>query len=80
MIDFAALKAGPCRVTFIKKDGTQRTMLCTQNQDDIERVGTSGGGSSSPNVVTVIDLEKDAWRCFKPESVIHFEAVEEAVS
>ena len=75
MIDFAALKAGPCRVTFIKKDGTQRTMICTQNQDDIERVGTGGDGSS-PSVVTVIDLEKDAWRCFKPETVIAFEVLQ----
>ena len=76
MIDYAALKSGPCRVTFIKKDGTQRTMVCTQAQDDIERVGTSGTGSSSPNVVTVIDLEKDAWRCFRPSSVIAFEALQ----
>lgn len=77
MIDYAALKAGPCRVTFIKKDGTQRTMLCTQAQDDIERVGTRGtGNGSSPNVVTVIDLDKDEWRCFKPSSVIAFEVLQ----
>lgn len=73
MIDLAALKRGPVRVTFVKKDNSIRVMTCTQKQEDVERVGTVGGPPSSPNVVTVIDLDKDQWRCFRPATVISFE-------
>lgn len=76
MVDFAALRKGPCRVTFIKANGETRVMTCTRKQDDIERVGTAGTGrGSSPNVVTVIDLDKDEWRCFRPDRVVSFEVL-----
>lgn len=67
------LAEGPCKVVFIKRDGSQRTMICSREESAIEEAGGSGTNGSSPKVVTVVDLAINEWRCFKPESVISFE-------
>lgn len=67
------LAAGPCKVVFIKADGTQRTMICSREESAIEEAGGAGQGNSSPKVMTVVDLAINEWRCFKPETVISFE-------
>ena len=48
-------------VTFTKKDGSARKMRCTLQADVIPQVyGTSVRGPE--HLVTVFDLDKDAWR------------------
>ncbi len=74
------LAEGPCRVTFRKKDGTIRVMNCSREDEAIEAAGGAGTGGSSPNVMTVVDLDKNAWRCFKPETVLRFESLAPAAS
>jgi len=69
------LAAGPCRVTFRKKDGTIRVMNCSREDEAIEAAGGAGTNGSSPSVITVVDLDKNAWRCFKPETVLSFESL-----
>lgn len=73
------LAAGPCKVVFIKADGTQRTMICSREQSAVEEAGEPGSNGSNPNVVTVVDLAINEWRCFKPERVISFEQQEALV-
>ena len=69
------LAAGPCKVVFRKKDGSIRTMICSREDEAIDAAGGAGTNGSSPNVITVVDLDKNAWRCFKPETVLSFESL-----
>jgi len=74
------LAEGPCRVVFRKKDGTIRTMICSREDDAIDAAGGAGTNGSPGSVMTVVDLEKNAWRCFKPETVLRFESLAPAAS
>jgi hypothetical protein len=62
-------------VTFTKRDGSRRKMLCTQRTDLIGT--TTYSLSQGPEgIVCVWDLEKDAWRSFKQDSVIEYRKAE----
>jgi hypothetical protein len=70
-----ALRNGICTVVFQKKDGSERTMHCTLQQDIIENNNLSpvGGGSVVPDTqVRCIDTDIMQWRSFNVESVITF--------
>ena len=59
-------------VKFTKRDGTLRTMLCTTNPELIG-VNTYSKNSQGNEVAqSVWDLEKDAWRSFRWDSVISY--------
>ena len=69
------LHNGICTVVFQKKDGSERLMKCTLQQDIIESNGLTpvGGGSVVPEQqVRCIDIEKMAWRSFNIDSVVSF--------
>ena len=69
------LQNGVCTVVFLKKDGSERLMKCTLQQDIIESNGLTpvGGGSVvSDQQVRCIDIEKMAWRSFNIDSVVSF--------
>ena len=69
-----ALKERVVTVVFTKRDGSQRTMKCTQRQHEVETVGTVGGGRPTPvDNLAVIDVEIMQWRSFKLDSVISWE-------
>jgi len=61
-------------VTFTKKDGTKRDMRCTlindylPNQMDIKEAESK----SNPDVLAVWDLDKNAWRSFRLDSIISY--------
>ena len=63
-------------VTFIKKDGTQRSMRCTLQpellpaQTDLEEAVQKK--TPNPDVLAVWDLEKEGWRSFRYDSIIGF--------
>lgn len=68
------LRGRNMRVTFTKKDGSNRVMVCTTASDLIpeEKLpkGDDGNGPKRPeNIVTVFDLEKEDWRSFDFNSV-----------
>lgn len=49
-------------VTFIKKDGSARSMICKLVAPDAPKFG-------EPPVIPVWDVVKDAWRSFDPSRV-----------
>lgn len=54
-------------VTFTKKDGSRREMICTTISDYLPE--TSHSSMPADNLVTVWDLEQAAWRSFKFDSI-----------
>ena len=69
------LHAGPVSVSFIKKDGSERTMLCTLQEDKVvygekktDRVKTV-----SQETLPVFDLNKNEWRSFRLDHVTKVE-------
>lgn len=64
------------RVKFFKKDGTERQMLCTLRQDmlptQVDLEESINKKKPNPDVIAVFDLEKEAWRSFRFDSVIGF--------
>lgn len=58
-------------VTFLKKNGETRKMLCTLRDDLIPQV--AGDSKPKPGLITVYDLENEGWRCFYEDSIIDVE-------
>ena len=58
-------------VTFTKKDGTERKMLCTRNMNSIpqDKQPKGGGKAKADHIIVAFDLEKGEWRSFSEESV-----------
>jgi len=58
-------------ITFTKKDGTERKMRCTLNEDAIpsEKAPKKAGKSQSEDAIAVFDVEKSDWRSFRFDSV-----------
>jgi hypothetical protein len=71
------LRNNTVRVSFIKRDGSHRDMLCTL-QSDLIQDNTYSIRREPEDRVTVWDLEKQAWRCFKLDSITHYESVDVA--
>lgn len=63
------------RVTFIKKDGTERVMKCTRNLGMIPESFHPKGTDKkqSEDVFPVFDLDAQGWRSFRIDSVISIE-------
>ena len=58
-------------VTFTKKDGTERKMLCTRNTNAIpqDKQPKGSGKAKAAHIIVAFDLEKGEWRSFSEESV-----------
>ena len=61
------------RIVFTKKDGTERTMLCTLSetkipQDKQPKTQTTSSQTAG-SALRVFDLEKSEWRSFRWDSV-----------
>ena len=66
------LKIGPATVTFNKKDGTERVMNCTLQEDQLPIVELKEDAKprkESTTSLRVFDLEKNEWRSFTIKSV-----------
>lgn len=72
------LKESILRITFEKKDGTYRVMLATLRNDYIEPILKPNTKHRKPNpeVCCVFDVEKDAFRSFRWDSLISWEVAE----
>lgn len=59
-------------ITFTKKDGAKRKMLCTLMPEKIpeENKEKNKIRKHSEEVLPVFDIEKQAWRSFRIDSVI----------
>jgi len=68
---------GKCKVIFTKKDGTERTMICTLNGDVIPAEAKSDPSTKkdravNEQVLPVWDCESKGWRSFRVDSVVSF--------
>jgi hypothetical protein len=70
------LKENVAVVSFTKKDGTEREMRCTLQESMLPPVFLNGTEQmeqkvrkQNPDVVSVWDLDKNAWRSFRLDSV-----------
>lgn len=70
------LKNNVVEVVFTKKDGSERTMFATLIDDFLPSLGEEIATSSEhdDNLITCWDLEHDAWRSFRVDSVKSVEA------
>jgi hypothetical protein len=61
------------RITFTKRDGTEREMLCTLVEEAIPQAKQpktqTEGSSTAGSAVRVFDIEKQEWRSFRWDSV-----------
>lgn len=65
-----SLSEGRVTVLFTKKNGTDRTMICTRNIDMIdEEYHPKGTMIESDNNIRAFDLEKNGWRSFNFDTV-----------
>jgi len=65
------LKMGEMSVTFIKKDGSERTIKCTLQESQVKyhEKKTDRVKEVSEEVCPVFDLEKQEWRSFRYDSI-----------
>lgn len=66
------LHRGVYHVTFTKVDGTERQMRCTLMEEYLPKVEYNNNPHRAENdaSVAVWDLDKDAWRSFRVDSLI----------
>ena len=75
------LKQNVVSISFTKTDGADRTMLCTLKSDLLPVVEAKEGAkkkAENENVLSVWDLEKDAFRSFRLSALNSYVVVEEA--
>ena len=76
------LKYGPVTVTFTKKDGSERTMICTTNTNLVPQTLHETNTSNpidfpvlkkerkvNEDVMPVYDIESKAWKSFRWDSI-----------
>jgi hypothetical protein len=68
------LKTNVLNITFKKVDGSVRTMLCTLQPDKMPEYtpSTTPKKKQNENTVGVWDLEKNAFRSFRYDSLIEY--------
>jgi len=73
------LKRKIVNVKFKKKDGSERTMKCTLLSDlvPVYEKKTERTRPENEGALAVWDLEKEAFRSFKIDSVIDYQVLEE---
>jgi hypothetical protein len=76
------LQEADLQVKFKKKDGTEREMLCTLRHDALppiskekEKEANSKTKKENANALAVWDLEKNAFRSFRIDSILSFRQV-----
>jgi hypothetical protein len=71
----ALLKENIVEVVFTKKDGSERTMICTLMNEFLpsqaELITQDG---AIDDIITCWDLEQDSWRSFRLDKIISIEA------
>lgn len=68
---YEQLRNNICEVTFTKNNGDERTMICTLMPDFLPDVENKDKFDPKPtgDLITVWDIESNAWRSFKPSRV-----------
>jgi len=66
-------------VTFTKKDGTERVMNCTLQEDYLPET-TGAGRSGNSDALAVFDTEVEDWRSFRWDSIKAVKVVVESAN
>lgn len=66
------LQEGALEIIFTKKDGTERTMRATLDENMIPSSKTPKGNSvvENDNVIRCFDVEIQEWRSFRVDSIL----------
>jgi hypothetical protein len=72
-----------CSVRFVKADGTRRYMQCTlletflppPTDAYLRGILEKGQPKPNPNLITVWDIEKNAWRAFRLETFLRLTVI-----
>ena len=66
------LKSGIVNIKFTKVDGTERVMRCTLAEGIVKphEKTTDREKKVNENIVSVWDVDKDAWRSFRYDSIL----------
>ena len=73
---YMALHEGKVRLSFKKKDGEVREMLCTLREDILPKKESEfKERKKNPDIFSVWDCEKEGWRSFRTDSIISWEVV-----
>lgn len=78
-----SLKINVMRVVFTKKDGEERIMTCTLSDYIAPEIPWRGDIIASKKkvneeVLAVWDIDKDAWRSFRLDSITDLKVIEKA--
>lgn len=67
------LRERPVEVTFTKRDGTERTMKCTLQEDVVvpHEKTTDRVKEVKQDIIPVWDMESNAWRSFRLDTIKH---------
>lgn len=70
------LRSGNVTVEFVKKDGSNRIMVCTLSENVIPSEFTPKGSTKSQNdeALAVYDVEAKGWRSFRYDSITKISA------
>lgn len=65
------LRMGPVKVTFTKKDGSERVMNCSLQENVVvpHEKTTDRVKEDNPETLAVWDIDKKAWRSFRLDSI-----------
>jgi len=66
-------------ITFTKKDGTERVMNCTLQEDYLPET-TGAGRSGNSDTLAVFDTEVEDWRSFRWDSIKAVKVVVESAN
>lgn len=72
----SALQKNVINLTFTKKNGEVRKMTATlmpEHLPEMDKEQDEGGRRTSPEVLNVWDMEKEAWRAFRIETVTEWD-------
>lgn len=74
------LKEEICKISFTKRDGTVRVMVCTLKEsllpivsDEVTTDIPKPKKKTNEEVIVVFDLEKNGWRSFRVDSYLDIE-------
>lgn len=69
----ADLRKGEKTVNFTKRDGSTRRLRCTLQDGRIPPATSNEAREPNPDVLVAWDVEKNAWRSFRKDSVLSVE-------
>ena len=63
------LRGGRLEVCFAKKDGTNRVMNCTLQENFLPVFQSAETRKDNPSVLAVWDIDNNGWRSFRLDSI-----------